>query len=219
MALQIMIIGLGNFGMTLAKNLAEKGAEVLAVDIDKDLVDEVSEYVTEAVCMDASDEGELEKLRPKERDAVVCAIGAESRESSILCTALLRQMGAPMIAARVHDKIHERILKLVGAHLVFNPEEEYGKRFANKILYHNLITDSYLGNDIQLTEIRIQPFMVGKTLVQLALPNKFGIIVAALRRGDPPKILRPDPNEPLQAEDRLLLVCGENAIARLMKES
>ncbi len=217
MAQQILIIGLGHFGMSLARSLSEKGAEVLAVDYRKDLVDEASLFVTEAVVVDATEENELARLEPGKRDAAVCAIGDESREASIICTALLRQMGAPLIIARANDKMHQRILQLVGAHEIINPEEEFGKRFAIRLRYRNVIADTRLGDDLQLTEISVQPYMAGKTLVTLALPKRFGVIVAAIRRGKNGQIVQPSPNEALKEEDRLIIVSDEDGIARLVK--
>ena len=86
MAQQILIIGLGRFGMSLARTLSEKGAEVLAVDTRKSLVEEASAFVAEALVANAADENELARLGPEKRDAVVCAIGDDSKESSIICT-------------------------------------------------------------------------------------------------------------------------------------
>ncbi len=217
MVKQILIIGLGHFGMSLAKSLSEKGAEVIAADKRKALVEEVSDYVQEAIVMDATDEVELSKLNPKSKDCAICAIGDEAKEGSIICTALLRQMGAPFVVARANDKMHERILKLVGAHQVVNPENEFGKRFANKIFYRNIINETALGDDIHLTEIRVQPSMVGKSLVDLALPKKYGVIVTAVRRGDNAKILQPIPTEKLQEGDRLIIVSSESSFVDFMK--
>ena len=131
MANQVMIIGLGQFGMSLGRTLSEKGAEVLAVDSDRELVEEAATFCTEAIAIDATDETELARLNPGQRDAVVCAIGDDSKEASIMCTALLRQMGVPLIIARAGDKMHRRILQLVGAHWVINPELEFGKSIKN----------------------------------------------------------------------------------------
>ena len=127
MAEQILIIGLGQFGMSLAHTLSEKNVEVLAVDIKKHLVEEAATFVTEAIAMDATDEMELAKLEPAKRDSAVCAIGDDSKEASIICTAMLRQMGTPLVIARANDKMHRRILQLVGAHQIINPEQEFGK--------------------------------------------------------------------------------------------
>ncbi len=218
MSQQILIIGLGQFGMSLARTLSEKGVEIMAVDPKKNLVEEASAFVTEALVMDATDEKELARLHPEKRDSVVCAIGDDSKESSIICTLLLRQMGAPFIVARANDKMHRRILELVGAHQIVNPEQEFGKRFATRLLYRHIIADTSIGDDLHLTEIRIQPAMIGKSLVELALPKRFGIMVAAIRRGSPSKMIQPSPSEPLQAGDNLMIVSNEAAIAKLIKE-
>ena len=211
MSQQIVIIGLGQFGMALARRLAEKGAEVLAVDRNSNLVEEASNFATEAIAMDATDEAALAQI------AVVCAIGDESKEASIICTALLRQMGVPLIIARANDQTHYRILQLVGAHQIVNPENEFGKRFANRLLFRNIIADTLIGDDLQLTEICVQPSMIGKTLVAMELPRRYGILVAGIRRGTTGKIILPIPSEPLLAGDKLLIVSSENAISSLIK--
>ncbi len=214
---QIMIVGLGQFGMSLARTLSEKGAEVLAIDVRKDLVEEAAGFVTEALVMDATDEQQLSRLQPAKRDVVVCAIGEESRESSIVCTALLRQMGAPLVIARANQQMHERILRLVGAHQVINPEKEFGKRFAQRLIYRDVFPQTTLGDDLQLNEIRVQPGMVGKSLVDLALPKRFGVMVAAIRRSQDGRLVQPSPGEALKEGDHLVIVSEESAIPNLLK--
>ena len=215
MSQQILIIGLGMFGMSLARTLSDKGAEVLAGDRREALVNEAAAFVTEAVVIDATDETALARLYPKQRDCSVCAIGDDSKEASIICTALLRQMGAPWVIGRANSALHRRILQLVGAHLVVNPEEEFGLRFANRLLYRHVIADMPLGEDLHLTEIAIQTSMVGKNLVELALPKRFGVMVVAIRRGSPGKVLQPSPHDPLQQDDRLISDSSEAAIPKL----
>ena len=214
MRMQILIIGLGQFGMSLARTLTDKGVEVIGADIDKELVDEASAFLEDVMCLDATDEISLAKLCPKERDIVICAIG--SREPSILTTALLKQMGCENVIARATEKIHERILKAVGAKSVINPDEEYGKKYAYKIMFQNVITDES-SDDIQLLEINVQPFMIGKNLIELALPNKYGIIVAAVKKGE--KLTRPFPTEKLTEDNKLLLVCTDESIEKMLKEN
>lgn len=215
MSQQILIVGLGHFGMSLARTLSDKGAEVLAVDRRQDLVEEASAFVTEAMILDATDEAALARLQPGQRDSTVCAIGDDSKESSIICTALLRQMGSPWVIARANNAMHQRILQLVGAHLVVNPEQEFGKRFANRMIYRHVVADMPFGDDLQLTEIRVQPSMIGKNLVELALPKRFGIMVVAIRRGSPSRVLQPSPTEPLREGDNLVIVSNEAAIPKL----
>ncbi|PKL50579.1 MAG: TrkA family potassium uptake protein [Candidatus Riflebacteria bacterium HGW-Riflebacteria-2] len=217
MAQQILIIGLGQFGMSLAATLTSKGAEVIAADIRKNLVEEASGFVTEALVLDATDETELARLEPGKRDATVCAIGDDSKEASIICTALLRQMGSPCVVARANNPMHQRILQLVGAHQIVNPEQEFGKRFANRLIYRQLIADMPLGDGLHLSEITVKDKMIGKTLIELALPKKYGIMVVAVRRGMPSTVFQPIPDEPLQENDNLVLVSKEEAIKKLME--
>lgn len=215
---QVLIIGLGQFGMSLARTLSEKGTEVLAVDRRKDLVDEASAFATETVMFDATDEVQLARLQPARRDCSVCAIGDDSKEASIICTALLRQMGSPWVIGRANNAMHRRILQLVGAHLVVNPEEEFGRRFANRVINRNVIADMPLSDDLHLTELLVNPTMVGKSLVELALPKRFGIMVVAIRRGSPSRVLQPSPHEPLEHNDRLIIVSSESAVTNLAGE-
>lgn len=217
MSKQIMIIGLGQFGMALAQTLSERSVEVLAVDISQEKVDMAASFVTHAAAVDASDENALAQLMPQSRDSVICAMGSSAKETAIICTALLRQLGCKHIVSRASNVTYRRILFMVGAHEVIIPEQDFGKRFATHLLYRNMIADSTQNNDLNLTEIKLPQSMVGKNLIQLALQKKYGIIVAAVRRDG--VLSRPDPEKPLECNDMLLIVSDENAIAKLSREA
>lgn len=211
---QILVIGLGQFGMSLVKTLNEKGFQVIAVDIDQKLVNEAANFATDAICLNAIDEMSLSKLSPKDRDLIICTIG--SREPSILTVALLKQMGCENIIARATETIHARILKAIGAKQVINPELEYGKKFANKILFKNIFFDN-TSDELDLLEIPVQPFMFCKTLVELELPDKFKVIVAGVIKDN--KLTRPMPQEKLQEGDRLLVTGSSEDIEKLLEEN
>ena len=211
---QILIIGLGQFGMALTKTLFEKGYEVIAVDIDKKLVNEASNYATDTICLDAIDEISLSKLSPKNRDLIICSIG--SREPSILTVALLKQMGCDNIVARASEAIHARILKAIGARCIINPEYEYGKKFAHKIIFKSLFLDSNV-EGLELFEIPVQPFMIDKNLKELQLPDKYNVIVAGIMKDN--KYSRPIPDEKFKPEDRLLVTGTNEDIEKMMKEN
>ena len=114
--------------------------------------------------------------------------------------------------------MHQRILHLVGAHQVVNPEQEFGKRFANRLIYRHVVADMPFGDDLHLTEIKVLPTMIGKTLIELELPKRFGVMVVAIRRGSPGRIVQPTPNSPLQEGDNLVIVSNEAAIPKLTEE-
>lgn len=211
---QILIIGLGQFGMALTKTLFEKGYEVIAVDTDKKLVNEASNYATDAICLDDIDEISLSKLSPRNRDLIICSIG--TREPSILTVALLKQMGCENIIARASEAIHARILKAIGAKCIINPEYEYGKRFANKIIFKSLFLDNN-ADALELFEIPVQPFMIDKSLRELQLPDRYNVIVAGIMKEN--KYTRPRPDEKFQANDRILVTGTNEDIEKMMKEN
>lgn len=211
---QVLVIGLGQFGMSLARTLNEKGFQVIAVDIDQKLVNEAANFATDAICLNAIDEMSLSKLSPKDRDLVICSIGA--KEPSILTVALLKQMGCENIIARASETIHVRILKAIGAKQVINPELEYGKRFANRILFKNIFFDN-TSDGLDLLEIPVQQFMIDKTLVELKLPDRYKIIVAGVIKDN--KLMRPMPKEALKEGDRLLVTGNFEDIERMIEEN
>ncbi|MBK8480075.1 MAG: TrkA family potassium uptake protein [Proteobacteria bacterium] len=214
---QAIVIGLGQFGMSVARALAERGLEVLAVDRREDRVRVAAGFGAEAVDFDATDTSAVARTSPERRDVCVCAIGDESRESSIICTALLRQMGARRVIARANDDLHARILSLVGAHEVVNPERDFGERFANRIMHDRVMGELPLGEDLLITELRPPPSFVGHTLAQLRLPSRYAITVVAVRRAGRGAVLMPDPNDPLRDDDVLVVVSKQKAVSRLLE--
>jgi trk system potassium uptake protein TrkA len=216
---QAIVIGLGQFGMSVARALSERRVEVLAVDVVEERVRTASNFVAEAACFDATDTDALGRTSPDSRDVCLCAIGDEAKEASIICTALLRQMGARRVIARANDDLHARILTLVGAHHVINPEREFGERFANQILHEGIKGELPLGDDLLITEAESPMAFVGHTLGQLQLPRRFGVTVIAVRKPGQRTVALPDPQIPLAEKDVLVVVAREGAVARMMERS
>lgn len=218
MTKQALVVGLGQFGMALAASLADKDVEVLAIDNDPDHVRAAADIVSEAIVMDATDEAALAGAAPEQRDVCVCAIGNEAREASIIATALLRQLGAKRLVARATDPLHERILRLIGAHEVVNPEQAFGERFATRLLYSDVVDEIVLGPDLVLTELRPPESFIGRSLVDLQLPRRFDVTVVATRRPDDDNISLPNPSRVLGEDDLLVIVSRPGAVARLLEK-
>lgn len=216
MAAQIVVIGLGQLGMSLARELVNRGAEVLAVDSDKAAVDAAADFADGALCLDVTDESALAQISPRDRDTIICTIS--HKEPSILCTALLQRMGAKNIVARAQDNIHAQILKLVGAGTVINPDQEYGKRLASRVLFQDQLISNSLSEDFQLTEIKVPAGMVGKSLAELSIQTRYGLIVAAFRPPDSGILVRPIPDQPLVEGQSLLLLGNEKSIPKMLKD-
>jgi trk system potassium uptake protein TrkA len=214
---QAIVIGLGQFGMALARSLAERGVELIAVDLREDRVKTATEFAASAVSFDATDEAALRKTAPERRELAICAIGDEAREASIICTALLRQLGATRVVARATDPLHERILWLVGAHEVVNPERAFGERFATRLLHEGVIDEVPLGHDLVLTELKPPAAIVGRSLIELQLPRKHELTVVAIRDGGKEVNAAPNPAEPIGDTDILVVIAPPGAVGRFLE--
>jgi len=217
-AQQAIVIGLGQFGMALARALAERGVEVFAVDVREERVRAGAEFAGGAACFDATQADALERTAPERRDVCVCAIGDEAKEGSIICTALLRQMGARRVIARANDALHARILLLVGAHQVVNPEREFGDRFANQVIHQDIKGELSLGDGMLITEASTPEPFVGRSLAELALPGRFGITVVAVRRSAQESVVLPGPETQLEPGDVMVMIAKRGAVARMLEE-
>lgn len=208
MARQAIVIGLGQFGMALARALTLEGVEVIAIDKSAGHVQEASAFAAAAVRIDATDEDALAAQAPGKRDMAICAIGDESREGSIIVTALLRQLGAKHVIARATDDVSERILRLVGAHEVLRPERSFGERLARRLVRADILEEFALGKDLVVSEVRVRPAMVGRSLAELSLPRRFGLTVLGVqtRLEGQTTVLLPEPSRPLAEADTLLVV-------------
>ena len=217
---QALVIGLGQFGMSLSESLSKTGIDVLAVDINPARVQLASSRVAEAVCFDATDEEALARSEPAFRDICVCAVGPESRENGILVTALLRQMGATRIISRASDRLTERILSVVGAHQVVNPERDFGERLAKRLAHTGLLEQVPLGTELVISEISPPERMLGRTLIDLALPKKFHVSVVGIRKavGIGGSLIMPTPATTVSSGDILVVVSAPDSVTRLLEE-
>ena len=218
-ARQVLVIGLGQFGMALCRSLVDNGVEVVAVDRRADRVALAADFVPDCRQVDGMDEEQLSALAPTSRDVCVCAIGDDSRESSIIVTALLRQLGATFVLARANDRLHERILRLVGAHEVVNPEQSFGERLAARLAHRGIHDEIELGDGLRITEVDVPSAFIGRRLRELELPRRSGCSIVALRRArDGGHQLEQVDGETRPAPgDRLLVVGAEGAARRLLE--
>lgn len=213
---QAIVIGLGQFGMALARSLVDKGFEVLAVDIDAERIAQVNTFA-DGLQFDATDIDALARVTPEQRDVCICAIGDEDREASIICTALLKQLNARRVVARAGDEVHARILQLVGATEVVNPERDFGERFAMRLLSDKVIGELHLGSGLVLAEIEVPEMFIAKTLAELRLPNRFSVTVVATKLLDEINVKPPAAETVLSRGDVMLVVGTRDAVSNMLR--
>lgn len=210
----IAVLGLGKYGISLAKNMYDMGADVLVVDQDQDKLKEMNGYCTTAICADITNEDEVVSLGLKNMDIVAVAM-AGNLAASIMAVAVAKEHGVPLIVAKSSSDRMTLILKKIGANKVIVPEE-YGGEQSARILSSDTFLD-YFKVDGNLCMIEINPLAkwVGKNMMEMNVRKNYKANVIALKRGSSWKII--DPEEALQADDLLLIVLERNDLKRLNK--
>jgi trk system potassium uptake protein len=176
----ILVIGLGRFGSAVAQTLVEGGNEVLAIDRDRQLVQEWAGRLTHVVEADATNEAAMRQLGADQFARAVVGIGT-AVEASILTTTLLADLGVERIWAKAITDAHGKILLRVGAHEVVYPEREMGERLAH-VVSTGMIDFMEFEDGWSLVETRAPAELVGRSLGEAKLRNKYGITVVGVKR-------------------------------------
>lgn len=213
------IIGLGKLGTTVAKFLAERGAEVIAVDKNADLVDELKEIVDLAVKLDATDEEALRSQGIDKVDVAIVSMG-ENFEAAVMATALLKgKLGVPLVITRAsptESGIREKILKLVGADRIVLPEVEMGQKLAQSLLLTHIVDYVPISEKYNAAEIEAPRSFWGKNIGDLNIRRRYKVSILEIKRSylgkngkKTEKINYLPQADDLVEEGDLLLVLGE----------
>lgn len=176
---RIVVVGLGTFGSVLAVKLHELGHEVVAIDNRADVVDALGGRVARAVVADATQRKVLEQLGVAKADAAVVSTG-DNLSASILTLLALKDLGVESVFVKVRSDDHARIANALGAAESVFPERESAVGLASRVTSGKLIQYVQLGNDFGLQELPVPNTWIGKTLRDLALPQRYRVQVVAL---------------------------------------
>ncbi len=181
--MQVAVIGLGRFGSSLARILIDNGHEVIVVDKNEALVQPFENLADQAIIGDASDETLLRSLGVQDLDAVVVAIGDDVEASVLICISLM-ELGAKYVIAKAENDKHAKILKRIGVHKVVQPERDSAKVIAEHLIHPKIEEKIDVGENHSILEIKAPRSFWGKTLKELELTSKYGILVIAIKRRD-----------------------------------
>ncbi len=181
---QFAVIGLGAFGRKVATILAEKGADVIAIDKNRESVESIKEQVSAAIVLDSTDENAMKAAEINDVDAAVVALG-DNQEEAILITAILKKMGISRIYARAINQLYAHVLKSVGADTVIVIEEQMGEDLAKRLLSPEIYQHVVLTTGHSLVEIEARPDFIGKSLRDLDFRKNYGLNIIAIQRKVP----------------------------------
>lgn len=217
---QFAVIGLGRFGASVAKALSEKGCQVLAIDLDEDKVQDFSEIVAQAVCVDATDEKALKAVGIENIDVAVVSVG-NNIEASILITLALKEIGIKEVITKAVTADQGKVLERIGADRIIFPERDMGERLANSLISPKVSEHIELSSECSIIEIKPPKEFIGKSLKQLNLRVSYGLNIIAIRSlgKDAKETVNPIPEADykIRAQDKLIIVGPDENIERLKK--
>ena len=207
------VFGLGRYGIAVATELVNNGADVLAVDIDEDIVNSAVADIPFCRCADITDPEVIKQLGISNIDVVIVAM-ANNLEASVMSVILCKEAGVKMVIAKCADEMQGKILCKVGADKVVYPESESGVRLAKNLLSAGMVDLIDLSDDISVIEIPVKEKWVGKTLIELDLRKKYAINIIAIRNGED-ILVNVDPNVQLSKEMQLVVIINKTNINKL----
>lgn len=211
-----VVIGLGNFGSTLARRLYELGHEVVAIDTDAGIVDAHGPYVTQAIVGDATKRDVLEEAGAEGADGGIVSIG-ENLGASILSLLALRDLGVKNTYVKVLSEDHARIAEALGAADTVFPEHEAATNLASRITSGKLLHYTAYGEQFGIQEMAVPDAWQGKTLEQLKLPQQYKVQIVAVHDLLRDTITVPQPTQPLTPSDTLLVAGAPAQLESLTK--
>ncbi|MFJ7932992.1 potassium channel family protein [Sporosarcina sp. NPDC096371] len=214
---EFVVIGLGRFGGSIVRELIELDADVMAIDISSERVDEYAQIATQAVVADTTDESALKSLGIRNFGHVVVAIG-DNIQASILTTLMLKEIGVEKITVKAQNDYHEKVLRKIGADQVVHPERDMGIRIANNMVSNNILDYLELSDEHSIAEIKASDKLAGATLIELNIRARYGVNIVAIKRGKQ-ILVSPKAIEKIQREDVLIVIGSDADIHKFEKKA
>ena len=216
---QVVVIGLGRFGVSLAKALFEMGHDVLALDTDEKKVQNMASEITHVVQADATDEAILKDLGIGNFDVAVVAMGA-AIQNSVLTTILMTKLGVPYVIARAENELHGSILEKIGANKVVYIESEMGARIAHGLTLTDILDYISVSPTYGVAKMVAPSYFIGKPLSDLELgrSGKWEVAVLLILH-DKEIVVYPDRSEVIKKDDVLILAGYDDKLEKLFTEA
>lgn len=207
------VFGLGRYGLAVAKELVENGADVIAVDLDQARVNSASLDIPFCKCADITDLEVIKGLGISNVDVVIIAM-ANRLEASVMAVMLCKEVGVKTVIVKCSNETHSKILMKVGADKTVLPESESGIRLAKNLLSSGFVDVIELSNDVSLIDLDVKDEWVGKSLIDLDLRKKYSINVIAIRNGKTLDV-NVDPKMQLDKSMQLVVIINTSKLKKL----
>ena len=211
--LSYAVFGLGKYGRAVAKELVQNGKDVLAVDINEDIVNAVSTEIPYCKCADVTDSEVIKQLGIANVDVVIISM-ATNLEASVMATVLCKEVGVKTVIVKCASEMNCKILSKIGADRVLFPEYDSGIRLAKNLVSYGFADIIELSKDVSMVELNVRPEWEGKNLLELNLRKKYSINVVALIQ-DKEVYVNIDPEKPLDKTMKLIVIANKAKLNKL----
>lgn len=203
-----LVIGLGKFGLTIAKTLTKYNKVVLSIDEDEEVVQQAidSGEIEEAIVLDATDEVAISKMIADDTYDTAFVCMSSNLQASILITLQLKELGVKNIICKAKTKVQGKVLTKVGATLITYPEEEMGEKLALSVVRPSVVEYFKFSDEYSIFEFKVPDSFIGKNLLELDLRNKFKANIIAIKKNEEMNVT-PNPLDRLEEGD-ILIVLG-----------
>ena len=209
-----LVIGLGKFGKSCAKELTNMNYDVLGVDENPRLVNEASSYLTHVVQADSTDEDFLRSIGVHSFDSCIVAIG-DDQEASVMITVLLKEHGAQHIIAKAQSEVHAKILQKVGADQVVLPEHDMGIKLAHSLTHKNIYDLIDISDDYSIVSITAPKEWVNKSLGELSPRDKYGVNIIAIESSTNEPNVFPTATTVIRKNDVVVVIGADENLEKL----
>jgi len=214
---RFVIVGLGNFGSTVARELHKQGHDVIAVDSRGEVVDLIADDVGRAVVADGTNAEALRRAGAGDADAGVVSTG-DDVAASVLAVLALRDLGVNDVVAKAVSMEHARILKRVGAGETVFPEHDSAIDLSTRLSESMLLNYVRLGEGFSVQEMLVPDEWEGKTLRDLDLPRKMHISVIGVHDMLTARVaVPPEPDAVLKQSDTMIVAGTRDALRKIAR--
>ena len=211
----ILLIGLGRFGLHIAKKLHELGHEVMAVDVNEERINQAVPYVTDAQIGNSTNEEFLKSLGINNFDLCIVTI-SDDFQSSLETTSLLKELGAKKVVSRAERDGQAKFLLRNGADEIVYPEKQLASWMAIKYSADHILDYIEIDNEHAIFEVSVPNSWIGKTIGEIDIRKKYGINILGIKDGKKLNV-NVIPSQILSSELSLLVIGDYKKLKKCFK--
>lgn len=227
--MKFIIIGLGNFGGSLAEKLTQQGNEVIGVDSRSEKVMALKDKLSHTICMNATDQSAIAHLPLRNTDVVLVCIG-EDEGANIMTTAHFKNLGVKRLISRSINPLHENVLQAIGVNEIVRPEEETAERWAKKLCLKGVVDSFELNKNFSILEVVIPDQFIGKSIEEVRFREHHNILILTIIcatqeasfLGGSKTVARvqgiPEPSTTFEANDIIVIYGSNEDLQKFAKE-